>query len=118
MDVLHDPSLGMTDWLVLSRSRSRPPHHVSQSGRVRNSLVASDCLISGIVENSVLSRGVVVEETAVVRDSVVMSDTVIKRGAVVEYAILDERSFVDEDAVVGQPKASGEPITVVAGSWI
>jgi glucose-1-phosphate adenylyltransferase len=117
MDMIQDTSLGMSDWLVMSRSRSRPPHHIAQTGRIRNSIVASDCQIIGEVENSVLSRGVIVEESAVVRNSVVMTDAVVRRGAVVEYAILDERSFVEENAVVGQPRESGGSITVVAGSW-
>ena len=118
MDVLEDPSLGEPEWPILSRGRSRPPHHTSQKGRIVNSLVCSDCQISGTVENSVLSRGVIVEESAVVRDSVVMTDTVIKRGAIVNYAILDERSVVEEKAVIGVPKEDGAPITAVAGSWI
>ena len=118
MDMLRDSSLGVQDWLVLSRSRSRPPHNIGQTGRVTNSLLASDCQIYGTVENSVLSRGVIVEESAIVRDSVVMSDAVIKRGAVVDYAILDERSVVEENATVGRPIKSGGDITVVPGSWM
>ena len=117
MDMLKDSSLGMQDWLVLSRSRSRPPHNIGPTGRVINSILASDCQIYGDVENSVLSRGVIVEEKAVVRNAVVMSDAVIKRGAVVDYAILDERSVVEENAVIGKPRESGAAITVVPGSW-
>ncbi|MCL1848494.1 MAG: glucose-1-phosphate adenylyltransferase [Clostridiales bacterium] len=118
MDMIQDSSLGMPDWLVLSRSRSRPPHHIGQTGRVQNSILASDCQILGTVENSVLSRGVIVEKSAVVRNSIVMSDAVIKRGATVEYAILDERSVVEEKAVIGQPREEGKPITVVPGTWM
>jgi len=118
MDMLRDSSLGVQDWLVLYRSRSRPAHNIGQTGRVTNSLLASDCQIYGTVENSVLSRGVIVEESAIVRDSVVMSDAVIKRGAVVDYAILDERSVVEENATVGRPIKTGGDITVVPGSWM
>ena len=118
MDMIEDTSLGMRDWLILSRSRSRPPHHISAGGRIQDSIVASDCLIDGAVEHSVLSRGVVVEKGAVVRNSVVMCDTVIKAGATVEYAILDERSFVGENTAVGRPREAGGPITVVPGEWI
>ena len=118
MDMLKDDSLGMAGWPVMSRSRSRPPHHVGKNGKVSNSIVSSDCQISGAVENSILSRGVIVEESAVVRNSVVMADAVIRRGAVVEYSILDERCLVEEKTVLGNPRESGKPITVVPGSWI
>ena len=117
MDMLRDSSLGVDDWLVLSRSRSRPPHHISQTGSVKNSILSSGCQISGVVHNSVLSRGVIVEESAVVRDSVIMSDTVIKRGSVVEYAILDERCVIEENSIIGKPKDTGAPITVIPGNW-
>ena len=118
MDMLKDTSLGKPDWRILSRSRSRPPHHIDGGGAVRNSLVTSDCWVSGLVENSVLSSGVIVEESAVVRNSVIMDDSVVRRGAVVEYAILDERSVVEENAVIGQPREQGGAITVVPGAWI
>jgi glucose-1-phosphate adenylyltransferase len=117
MDMLRDASLGIPEWPILSRSRSRPPHHIGQAGRVKNSILASDCQISGVVENSVLSRGVVVERSAVVRNAVVMQDVVVKRGAVVDYAILDERCIIEENDVVGQARESGGAITVIPGYW-
>ena len=117
MDLLQNPTLGISEWHILSRSLGRPPNHIDHTGQVRNSLLASDCQISGLVENSVLSRGVIVEEGAVVRDSVVMNDVVIHKGAVVEYAILDERSIIEAKAVIGQPKGNGGRITVVPGDW-
>ena len=117
MDLLRDPTLGVQDWVVISRSRSRPPHHISQSGSVKNSIVSSGCKISGVVHNSVLSRGVIVEESAVVRDAVIMSDSVVRRGSVVEYAILDERCVIGENSSIGKPRETGAPITVVPGNW-
>ncbi|MCL2548738.1 MAG: glucose-1-phosphate adenylyltransferase [Symbiobacteriaceae bacterium] len=117
MDILKNPNLGQADWPVLTRGRNRPPHHISPLGRVRDSLVASGCRISGLVEHSIVASGVVVEEGAIVRNSVVLADTLIKRGAIVEYAILDERCIIAENAVVGQARDEGGSLTVVGGSW-
>jgi len=118
MDLLRDPNLGKPDWPVLTRGRSSPPQFISKTGSVRNSLVASDCQIHGVVENSVLSRGVVVEADAIVRDSVVMADVVIGAGARVEFSILDERSTVPAKAVIGQRLGNGSKLTVIPGKWV
>ena len=117
MDMIQDSTLGAPDWVVMSRSHSRPPHHISPGGSVKNSIISSGCAISGVVQNSVLSRGVVVEESVVIRDSVIMADCVIRKGSVVEYAILDERCDIPENSLIGKPRDAGAPITAVRGSW-
>ncbi|MBQ6582541.1 MAG: glucose-1-phosphate adenylyltransferase subunit GlgD [Mogibacterium sp.] len=65
------------------------PTKYSGSCRVENSLIPAGCNIRGVVKNSVLFRGVTVEEGAMVSDSVIMQNCVIRSGACVEHAILD-----------------------------
>ena len=60
---LYDPS-----WIIHTRSEERPPAHVRSGAHITSSLISHGCIIKGLVERSVLSPGVVVEEGAVVRD--------------------------------------------------
>lgn len=83
------------------RLMDRAPSRFIQGGKVSSSMVSAGCRIAGLVENSVLSPGVVVEEGAIVRDSVVFEDCVIKRNATVDLAICDKRVHVGRGAVVG-----------------
>lgn len=57
---------------------------------VNDCLIADGCRIEGTVENSIISRKVVIEEGAVVKNSVIMQGTIIKKGADIEYCILDK----------------------------
>jgi glucose-1-phosphate adenylyltransferase len=114
MDLLDDLHLGFTDWHILSRTAGRPPHVITATGSIKNTLITEGCEISGYVENSILSVGVIVEEGAVVKDSILMENAKICKNAVVNYAILDEDSIVGENAVVGEPLGDGANLTVIA----
>ena len=60
------------------------------NGRCVNSLVADGCRIEGMVENSVLFPGVVVEEGAVVRNCVLFKEDIVRRNAQLSYIIADK----------------------------
>ncbi len=113
------------DWRIYSRNNNLPPHFISETATVENSLITEGCDIRGTVINSVLSNGVTVEEGAVVRDSVLMTDVTVKVGARVEYSIIDSDTVICENASVGKERASarglavvGEGLVVEAGSVI
>jgi len=112
MDLLDDLHLGFENWHILSRTAGRPPHFISPTGSIKNTLITEGCEIYGTVENSILSVGVVVEEGAVVRDSVLMDNVRVCKSAAVNYAILDEDIVVEEGAQAGQSRDEGGKLTV------
>ena len=63
---------------------------MGSEGRCINSLVAEGCRIEGIVENSILFPGVVVEPGAVIRNCVLFKETVIHSNAHLAYIIADK----------------------------
>lgn len=101
------------DWRIYSRNNNLPPHFISETATVKNSLITEGCDIRGTVINSVLSNGVTVEEGAVVRDSVLMTDVTVKVGARVEYSIIDSDTVICENASVGKERASARGLAVV-----
>jgi len=107
MDLLEDMHLGFENWHILSRTPGRPPHFISPSGSIKNTLITEGCEIYGSVENSILSVGVIVEEGAVVKDSVIMENAQIRKNSVVNYSILGENTVVAEGAVAGEPLNTG-----------
>lgn len=70
-------------------------------GIASESMVAPGCIITGQVTESVLARGVVVEEGAVVQGSILHDNVRIGRGAVVRRAILDKNVVVPPGATIG-----------------
>jgi glucose-1-phosphate adenylyltransferase len=108
MDLL-DPESGLspekcgikTNQVAEGLLYDRPPAKISRSAHVTNSLISPSCLISGSVENSVLSPGVIVEKGAVVRDSIIMHDSRVGSRAQIERAIIDKEVTIGRDALVG-----------------
>ncbi len=64
--------------------------------QVENSLIADGCTIKGTVRNSVLFRGVTVEEGAVVENAILMQNTKVGKDARVCYCIADKDVTVSE----------------------
>lgn len=79
----------------------RPPSIATSSARIVNSAISPGCVISGRVEGSILSPGVIVEKGAFVKDSIIMHDSVIRREARVERTIIDKKATIGEGCVVG-----------------
>ena len=117
MDLIGDkPTLDIGDreFRIYSRNIARAPQFIGSDARVINSMISEGSIIKGVVENSILSGGVTVEEGATVRDSIIMDDVKIGKGAVVSYSIIDSETEIGENVSVGQPKSDGAEICVIA----
>lgn len=93
---LYDP-----DWIIHTRSEEQPPVQIGPEAWVGSNLLSNGCIVDGVVERSVLSPGVRIEQGAVVRDSVVMNDAVIASNARVERAIIDKKVRIEQGAEIG-----------------
>ncbi len=108
MDLLK-PASGLTPEACAIRTNQsadqlpydRPPAKIAGSARVVNTAVSSGCVISGGVENSILSPGVVVERGAFVKDSIIMHDSIVGKGTRVERSIIDKEVTIGEDSIIG-----------------
>ncbi|MBR2405935.1 MAG: glucose-1-phosphate adenylyltransferase [Clostridia bacterium] len=122
MDLLNpNIPLDLSDetWRIYSRTPGLPPHYISNTAKVQNSMITEGCNIHGNVEGSLMFAGVTVEKGATVCGSVIMPGTVIKSGATVQYAIVAENAVIGENAVVGElpenvPQAEDWGVSVVA----
>jgi len=108
-----DIDLNDPDWKIYYRSPAAPPHYVSDSSLVQNSMVTEGCVIQGEVDFSILFPNVTVGPGAVVRDSILMPGAQVKAGARVQYAIVAENAVIEENAAVGaRPEDTPEK-----GAW-
>ena len=87
-DVKH--KLFVNDRPIYTKERDDMPTLYGHESKAKNSLVADGCEINGIVENSILFKGVKVEKGAVVKNSILMQDTVIGENTKVNYIIADK----------------------------
>ncbi len=104
MDLLGDlPELDLyeAEMRVRSRVTGYPPAKIGPRAGVSRSLLELGCIINGVVEHSVLSPGVFVEEGALVRDSIIFDDTRIAAGAMIDRSIIDKEVRIGSEARVG-----------------
>ena len=94
--------------IIRTKVRDEAPTFYHKGSVVKECLLADGCEIKGTVENSILFRGVTVEDGAVVRNSIVMQGTTIKKNAAINYAI------IDKDVDISQGTAlTGAPLTPI-----
>lgn len=107
MELLKDsPELDLWKWGIRTNLDDRnvgghQPALVFPTATVKQSIVSSGCEISGKVEHSVLSPGVIIEEGAVVRNSIIFHESRIKKGAVVDRIISDKDVVIGEASHIG-----------------
>ncbi|WP_041556495.1 glucose-1-phosphate adenylyltransferase subunit GlgD [Carnobacterium sp. 17-4] len=75
---------------VITKVKNGAPTYYSKEADISNSQFASDCVIDGTVEDSIIFRKVLIEKTAIVRNSLIMQGCKIAQNAELDYAILDK----------------------------
>ena len=85
---------------IRTKDMSNPSTYYGPNSVSKCSLVADGCYIEGEVENSILSRGVIVEKGAKVVNSVLMQGTVVKAGASLAYVIADKNVTINADRML------------------
>ena len=60
---------------VYTKVRNSPPTRYTENAKVTNSIIGDGCVIDGVVENSILFRGVKVGKGTVIKNSILMQNT-------------------------------------------
>lgn len=81
---------------VYTKVRDSAPSKYGEEAVVKNSLISDGCEIHGVVENSILFRGVKVEKGAVVRNSIIMQDNIIGANTTLDCVITDKNVVISD----------------------
>ena len=101
---------------IMAKGADKSSTYVGPDGRCVNSMVAEGCRIEGVVENSILFPGVVVEKGAVVRNCVLFKESAVGKNAQLSYIIADKNVVVqDNRTLMGH---ATYPIVVAKGSVV
>lgn len=82
--------------LVYTKVLDEAPTKYFTSSKVSNSLIANGCMIKGKVENSIISRRVIVEAGAEVKNCIILQNCVIKANAKLTNIIIDKNVVIEE----------------------
>ncbi len=86
--------------VIYTKVKDSVPTIYKEHAAVKNSLIADGCEIDGLVENSILFRGVKVARGAEVRNSIVMEDGKIMENSSVCYAITDKNVTISSGRTI------------------
>ncbi len=103
LELCHDTALDLFDtkWKIYTKSEDLPPVKVGADARITTSLVSNGCKIDGIVENSVLSPGVILGKGSTIKNSVILNDVKIGENCHIEEAIIDKDTVIGNNSRIG-----------------
>lgn len=81
---------------IYTKVRDSAPSKYGENAIVKNSLISDGCVIEGVVENSILFRGVKVEKGAVVKNSIIMQDNIIGANTALDCVITDKNVVISD----------------------
>ena len=88
-------------WKTYTKASGFEPAYFGPDSKVSRSIVGEGSEIDGIIKNSVLGPGVVVEKGAQVCDSIIMANTRIGAGTELCKAIVAEGTVIGENVKIG-----------------
>ncbi|MBO5503602.1 MAG: glucose-1-phosphate adenylyltransferase subunit GlgD [Lachnospiraceae bacterium] len=83
---------------VHTKASDQPPAKFNVGVSMKNSLVASGCIVNGSVENSILFKHVYVGNNTIIRNSIIMNDAYIGDNAYIENAIVESGDTIQANA--------------------
>lgn len=101
---------------IYTKTKDQSPTKYGEEAVCKNSFISDGCVIEGLVENSILSRGVRVEKGAVVRNSIIMQDSVIEESVEVNHVVFDKEVVITKGRkLIGQ---ESYPLAISKGTIV
>lgn len=85
---------------IYTKIKDEAPTKYGEEAYIKNSLVGSGCTIEGVVENSVIFRGVHIGKDTVVKNSIIMQSSEIYDGSLLDNVILDKEIIVRPNSLL------------------
>lgn len=85
---------------IYTKVSDEPSTKYNENALVNNAMIANGCRIDGIVDGSILARGVSIGKGAVVKDSIIMAKCNIEEGVELQHVILDKNVTISSGKVL------------------
>lgn len=105
MDLLDQNSeLQINDrsWKIYSKNPSMPPHYLTKTADVKDSLLVEGCIVHGKIRRSILSPKVTVGEGTEIYDSVIMENVRIGKNCIIRKAMIGSGAVIPDDSVIDE----------------
>lgn len=102
--------------VIYTKVKDSVPTIYRKNAKVKNSLIADGCVIDGVVENSILFRGVKVKKGAVVKNSIIMENGEVGEYGRVLYTITDKNVTIKDGKEISGFESY--PVVIVKGKTV
>ena len=85
---------------IYTKIKDEPPTKYDHKSKVKNSIIADGCIIEGVVENSIISRGVVVHSGAEIKNCIILQNCEIKENSKLHNVIMDKNVIIDAGKIL------------------
>jgi len=79
---------------IYSKVDDLPPAKYNVGSKVRNSLVASGCILNGVVENSVIFKNSFIGNNCTIKNSIILNNVYIGDNTYIENCIVESRDTI------------------------
>lgn len=86
-----------SDRKVFTKEKNEQPTLYTETSNVKNSFIATGCVIEGEVQDSIIFRKVHVKKGSVIKNSIVMQNSTIQENVKLDNVILDKNVFISRD---------------------
>lgn len=107
-DVKHQP--------IYTKLRNSAPTRYTEDAQVRNSYVADGCVIEGVVENSILFRGVQVGKGTIVKNCILLQDTFTGNNVTLNCVVTDKNVVIRDGRMLSGHESM--PFFIPKGSMV
>ncbi len=81
---------------IYTKVRNSSPTRYTQGARVKGSMIADGCVVEGVVENSIIFRGVKIGKGTVIKNCILMQDTLVGENARLSCVITDKNVVIKD----------------------
>ena len=85
---------------IYTKVKDSAPTSYRSGAKVKNSFIADGCVVDGIVENSIISRGVTIGKGCVIKNSIILQDSIIMDNASLNCVITDKDVVIKSGRVL------------------
>lgn len=86
-----------SDRKVFTKEKNEQPTLYTETSNVKNSFVATGCVIEGEIQDSIIFRKVHIKKGVVIKNSIVMQNSTIQENVKLDNVILDKNVFISRD---------------------
>lgn len=97
---VRDELLNVENRPIYTKLRNSAPTVYAKGSKVVNSCIADGCVIEGVVENSIIFRGVKIGKGTVVKNSVLLQDTVTGKNVSLNCVVTDKNAVIRDGRVL------------------